>query len=228
MDVAILFSGGKDSCYSIMKSKEQNLDVKVLLTFNPVSDESWLFHHPCTRWTTLQAKAMGIPIVTYNVESQGESEKDELRNYLGEVKKRLKIEGIVSGAIASQYQKTRIEEASGSVGLKCFTPLWKRDPLGLLREQLEAGLEILIVAVAALGFDQSWLGRRLDEEAVQELARLNSRYGVNPTGEGGEYETFVLDSPLFGRRIAVRNRREVWLGDRGRLEIEAAELVKKG
>jgi len=228
MHVTVLFSGGKDSCYTVQKLREEGLDVKLLLTMIPGSDESWLFHHPCIQWTGLQAEAMGIPIQTYQIEAKGEEEKDELRKCLAEVRNRHDIEGIAAGAIASKYQKKRIEEVAEQLGLRCFTPLWGMDPMRLLSDQLKAGLEVIVVAVAALGLDQRWLGRRLDEDAAKELGRLQERHGVNPSGEGGEYETFVPDSSLFKKRIVISDCRKVWLGDRGHLEIIKAELVEKG
>lgn len=227
MRVAVLFSGGKDSCYTVLKLREEGLDVKLLLTLKPGSDESWLFHHPCIQWTRLQAEAMGLPFATYDIEAQGEEEKNELRKYLAEVKSRYSIEGIAAGALASQYQKKRIEEVAGYLGLKCFTPLWGMDPLRLVAEQIEAGLEAIVVAVAAMGLDQRWLGRQLDKDAIKELGRLRDRYGINPSGEGGEYETFVLNGSLFKKRIAISDYRKIWLGNKGHLEIIKAELVEK-
>ncbi len=227
MRIAILFSGGKDSCYAIMKAREQQLDVRLLLTLNPRSSESWLFHHPCVQWTRLQAEAMGIPIAMYDVESDGEGERNELEKHLAGIKGQFSIEGIAVGAIASQYQKKRIEKTASHLGLECFTPLWGREPLELLRDQVRSGLDIRVVAVAALGLGQRWLGRSLDLDAAEELGELRAKYGVNPSGEGGEYETFVVDCPLFRKRIALTDYRKVWLGDGGYLEIETAELVKK-
>jgi ABC transporter with metal-binding/Fe-S-binding domain ATP-binding protein len=227
MRVAVLFSGGKDSCYTVQKLREEGLHIKLLLTLKPRNDESWLFHHPCIQWTSLQAKTMGIPLATYDVEAQGEEEKDELRKYLAEIKIQHSIEGIAAGAIASQYQKKRIEDVAKRLGLECLTPLWGMDPLKLLRDQVESGLEAIVVAVAALGLDQRWLGRRLDRDAIAELSRLRDKYGVNPSGEGGEYETFVVNGNMFKKRIVVSDCRKVWSGDKGHLEIIKAELIDK-
>ncbi|MGB6680576.1 MAG: hypothetical protein WBF08_04535 [Candidatus Bathyarchaeia archaeon] len=95
MDIAVLFSGGKDSCYTIMKSIEANLNVKVLLTLHPKSEDSWLFHHPCIRWTKLQAEAMNLQIATYNIESEGEDEKYELSNIFKISRISLELKGLL-------------------------------------------------------------------------------------------------------------------------------------
>lgn len=227
MDIVVLFSGGKDSCYTIMKSIDANLNVKVLLTLHPKSEDSWLFHHPCIRWTKLQAEAMNLPIVTYNIESEGEDEKFELRNHIKDIKNKFRIEGIAAGALASQYQRRRIEDIANDLGLGMYTPLWGLDPSKLLLNQLESGLEIIIVGTAALGLDSSWLGRRIDKNLAQELELLKEKHGVNPAGEGGEYETFVIDGPLFQKKVTIKKYHKTWKGDRGRLEIDDAELKEK-
>jgi diphthine-ammonia ligase len=227
MDITVLFSGGKDSCYTIMKSIDANLNVKVLLTLYPKSEDSWLFHHPCIKWTKLQAEAMNLPIATYNIESQGEDEKFELSNHIQDIKNKFGIEGIAAGALASQYQKSRMEDIAKGLGLRIYTPLWGLDPSKLLLDQIESGLEIIIVSAAALGLNSSWLGRRVDKNLAQELDRLKEKHGVNPAGEGGEYETFVLDGPLFQKKITVTRFHKTWHGDSGRLEIEDAELKNK-
>jgi ABC transporter with metal-binding/Fe-S-binding domain ATP-binding protein len=227
MDIAVLFSGGKDSCYTIMKSIDASLNVKVLLTLYPKSEDSWLFHHPCIRWTKLQAEAMNLQIAAYNIESEGEDEKLELSRHIQDVKNKFGIEGIAAGALASQYQRRRIEDITNDLGLEIYTPLWGLDPSKLLLEQLESGLEIIIVGTAALGLDSSWLGRRIDKNLAQELDHLKEKHGVNPAGEGGEYETFVIDGPLFQKKITIKRYHKTWKGDSGQVEIDVAELKEK-
>ena len=120
-----------------------------------------------------------------------------------------------------------MEYIANDLGLRIYTPLWGLDPSKLLLDQLESGLEIIIVGTAALGLNSSWLGRRLDKNLAQELDRLKEKHGVNPAGEGGEYETFVLDGPLFQKKITVKRFHKTWKGDRGRLEIDDVELKEK-
>jgi predicted ATP pyrophosphatase (TIGR00289 family) len=170
---------------------------------------------------------MGLQIVTYNIESEGEDEKYEFSKHLQDIKNKFSIEGIAAGAIASQYQRRRMEDAAKRLGLQIYTPLWGMNPSKLLLDQLESGLEIIIVSTAALGLDSSWLGRRLDKNLAQELERQREKHGVNPAGEGGEYETFVLDGPLFQKKITVNRFHKSWQDDRGFLEIVDAELKEK-
>jgi ABC transporter with metal-binding/Fe-S-binding domain ATP-binding protein len=224
MRLAVLFSGGKDSCYTIMKAEEQGYKVNVLLTMIPKSFDSRLFHYPCVEFTRFQAEAMKLPLSICNIDSDGDYEVEKLTEHLSKVKRVFKIDGIASGALASKYQKSRFEDAAERVGLKCFTPLWGRDPTHLLDEQLNSGMEAMIVAVAALGLGQDWLGKILDREIAKTLLKLQGNCGVNPAGEGGEYETFVLNAPIFWRRLKITGYRKLWFGDSGYIEIDGVEF----
>lgn len=92
---------------------------------------------------------------------------------------------------------------------------------------LKAGFEIIIVAVAAYGLDEKWLGRRINEACIEELISLNEKYGINVAGEGGEYETFVIDCPLYKKRIEIEEAVKTWDGSRGSCEIKKARLIDK-
>jgi predicted ATP pyrophosphatase (TIGR00289 family) len=108
-----------------------------------------------------------------------------------------------------------------------LAPLWGRQPAEVLKEAISSGFEIVITSVAAEGFDESWLGRRLDESCCRELLKLCERFGIDPVGEGGEYETFVTDGPLFKKRIRILKAKRKWEGTRGHYLIEQATLEEK-
>jgi len=94
-------------------------------------------------------------------------------------------------------------------------------------EILDLGFEVIVTAVAAEGFDSSWLGRRIDQRMLTELKNLNREHGVHLAFEGGEAETFVLDGPIFKRRIKILDAEKRWFQDSGVLEIRDAILVDK-
>ena len=81
--------------------------------------------------------------------------------------------------------------------LWCFNPLWQTNQIDYLRRLLKEDFSIIISGVYAYPFDASWLGARLTEERIQMLERLQKKYKINPSGEGGELETFVLDGPIL-------------------------------
>ncbi len=227
LKVGILFSGGKDSTYAAYLAKKTE-EVCCLITLQPLRDDSYMFHYPNIRWTALQAQAMGLPQVMAETEGVKEVELDALKEAMGRAKREYGIEGIYSGALASNYQKTRVDKQAKELGLGSFSPLWGRSADVHLRNLIRDSFEVIITGVASLGLDQTWLGRKLDEGMVEQLLSLQGKYGLNATLEGGEGETFVLDCPIFDRRVEITSMEKHWDGTAGRLEIKEARLVSKG
>ena len=187
-----------------------------------------MFHYPDLKWTSLQAEAMGVPQLTRRTPGAKEAELADLEAAIREAKADHGLEGIYTGALASVYQKTRVEKVCRDLDLECVSPLWGADPEFHLRRLVSEGFTAMVVGVAALGLDRSWLGRTLDDKSVSELLELSRRYRFHAGLEGGEGETFVLDCPLFRRRIEVKESEVRWRGDSGTLEIRDARLVPKG
>lgn len=224
-NVAVLFSGAKDSTFAIYKAMNMGLNVKFLVTILPKSDESYMFHHPNVRWTRLHAEAMGIPLVTKETEGKEGKEIEDLKEVINSLKP--EIDGVVSGALASRYQKARIDALCRQLGIESISPHWDRGMKAYLEELLICGFDVIITAVAAEGFDQSWLGRRLDSKAIADLEKLNKKHGIHTGGEGGEYESFVLDAPMFRKKIRILRAHKEWDGARGFYIIDEAQLVEK-
>jgi len=197
MRLAALFSGGKDSTYALYWALQQGFEVKHLVSMHSKSEESYMYHVPNIHLTDLQAKAIGIPLIKGYTSGEEEKEVEDLKKVLED----LNIDGIVAGALESEYQRTRIEKVCHELGLVSYTPLWHKNSEQLLREMIHAGFDIVIVGVSAYGLGKEWLGRKIDEKAVEELKRLNQKYGIHIGGEGGEFETFVKDAPFFKARI---------------------------
>ena len=187
-----------------------------------------MFHFPDLEWTRLQAEAIGIPQYTERTEGVKEEELEDLERALAGAKKEFGLEGVYTGALASVYQKSRVERICEGLGLECVSPLWGSDPESHLRRLVKDGFVVMVVRVSALGLDQSWLGRILDDDAIGELIDLGKKFKFHVGLEGGEGETFVLDCPLFGSRIEVLESSPRWRGDSGYLQIAKARLVRKG
>ena len=227
MKAGVLFSGGKDSTYAAYLAKQKGDELLCLITLSPERSDSYMFHYPNIRWTALQAQAMRLPQVRLETKGVKEDELVDLSDAIKVAKRDYSIEGVYTGALASVYQKSRVERICDELGVKAVSPLWHIDQVAHLTNVVANGFEVIMTGVAALGLDESWLGRPLDEEAIRDLAALQKRYGVNPGLEGGEGETFVLDCPLFDRRVEVVSSRKHWKGDAGYLEILDARLVAK-
>lgn len=199
-----------------------------LVTLFPKSADSYMFHFPNIGWTGLQAEAIGVPQFTAKTEGVKEEELADLERALAGAKGKFDLEGVYTGALASVYQKSRVEKICESLGLECISPLWGSDPESHLRRLVEDGFVAMMVSVSALGLDQSWLGRVLDEQAVDDLVELGRKFRFHVGLEGGEGETFVLDCPLFRSRLEVLESSPHWRGDTGYLQISRARLVPKG
>ena len=222
MNVAVLVTGGKDSALALYKAmKEYN--VKYLVAMIPQREDSWMFHYPNIHMVDFFAEAVGVPLVKAETIGVKEVEVEDLRNLLA----KLDVEGVVSGAVASTYQKTRIDGICQELNLKHIAPLWGEKPENILNELLENEFEVVIVGVYALGFDENWLGRKINRETIRDLFWLRRKYGISPVGEGGEYESLVLDAPYFKRKIRILETEKVWKENYGYLVVRKAELVPK-
>ena len=220
MRLASLFSGGKDSVYATFLASQEG-ELAYLVTINPRRDDSWMFHTVNLHLVPLLAEAQELKLVT--VESGGEKEKElqDLQQALGV----LDIDGIVTGAIASSYQKERVDAICNELGLAHVSPLWGRSSPGLLDEVIKEGMKVVVTTVAAMGLDMRWLGRVLDWDAAVELKELGLRHGFDVCGEGGELETLVVDAPWFRKRLEIVKARNEWDGVRGSYVVEMARLV---
>ncbi len=224
MKLAVLFSGGKDS-YLALQYASIDHEISCLLTIESEKEDSWMFHTPAIEWTKLQAKAMEIDHLTSKTSGVKEEELGDLRSIIESAISKYSIEGIVTGALASVYQSTRIQKICNDLNLWCFNPLWQMPQKQLLQELLSNNINSVITGVAAEPFDDNWLGRSIDSECINDLISLESRYRINPAGEGGEIESFVLRAPLFHKSIKIADSKKHYSNFSGILEIKEAFLV---
>jgi diphthine-ammonia ligase len=223
MRVAVLASGGKDSTLALYYALKEGHEVAYLATMVPSREDSWMFHYPNIGLIDLFAEAVGIPVVKAVTSGIKETELEDLKCLIED----LDVEGVVSGAVESNYQKARIDNICSQLNLKSLAPLWRNDHLVMLREMFELKFNVIMVGVYAHGFDDKWLGRKIDEQAVEDLMFLNRSYGVSLVGEGGEYETLVLDASFFKKRIGVVVAEKVWRGQSGYFLVSEARLESK-
>ncbi len=193
MRVVVLFSGGKDSTYALHYAQQQGFEVVCLLNVVSRNRESYMYHTLNSDRVPEQARAIGVRLYQLKTEGVKEEEVEDLKKMLKKLKLEEGIEGVVSGALASDYQKTRIERICDDLDLASITPMWHVNPEAYMRAVIDAGFDVRIAGVFADGLDDSWIGKKIDEATVQRLRRLN----IHIAGEGGEYETMVVDGPEF-------------------------------
>ncbi len=215
MKVASLISGGKDSIYATYIAMQYGWDISYLVTIVPKNKDSWMFHGVNLQITPIIAKSMEISLIKKESNGLKEVELDDLKSAL----EGLDIDGVISGAVASDYQRSRINHVCDELGLKSFTPLWHKKPENLLRWQIDAGFEILIVSISAEGLEKRWLGKTLNNRNLNEFIEMCRENRVNAVGEGGEFETLVLNCPVYKNRLVVKELKIIWKRDYGWLEI---------
>ena len=222
-----LFSGGKDSVFSIYKAISSGHELKCLITIISQNSESYMYHVPNIELTRLQAEAMEMPIIIQNSKGEKEKELADLKVAISAAKQKYNIQGVVNGAIYSNYQRRRIDRICSDLGLASLSPLWKQRPKDMLLEMVSNGFKIIMSAVAAGGLGPEWLGRELTVEAVSELANLHETCYVCTGGEGGEFETLVIDAPMFKKRLKILDAEPTWDGMAGVYRVKKAVLVEK-
>lgn len=198
-----------------------------LITLISRNPESYMFHTPNIDITTLQAEAIGLPILQVVTRGKKEAELADLKKAIKLAIERFAIQGIVTGAIESIYQASRFQKICHELNMWCFNPLWKKDQIELLEELVEGGYEVVISGIFAYPLTEEWIGRTLTKTMICELEALYDKYQLNPSGEGGEIETTVLDAPFFRKRVVVDVKAVEAKMNAGTMIIEEAHIEEK-
>jgi diphthine-ammonia ligase len=226
MRVGVLFSGGKDSALALYKARKFH-DVVCLISLVSINPESYMFHVPNIELTKMQAKAIGLHLLRKTTKGEKEDELQDLMEILSVAKAKLRIEGVVTGAIKSVYQASRIQRICSDLDLWCFNPLWLKDQVDILNELVQRGFKTVVSGVFAFPLDESFLGKEIDDEMIGRLQEFFEEYALNPAGEGGEMETTVTDAPFFKKRIEILDFDVSFKNNSGVFKIKKASLVAK-
>jgi len=214
MNAVASISGGKDSIYALYVALKEELKIDYLLFINNGSKA-----HRMNRWLLkLVSDALEIPLVTANKEI----------NDVKRVLSNLKANVLVSGVMTTPEHMDWYREICEPIGVKHYAPLWGMDPLSALTHIKELGFQILIIEVnTSLGCHRSWLGKKLDGAVFEELKELENKQKINPIGEFGEYHTFVLDCPIYRKKIKILDSENIWENAKGYTLIKDACLQPK-
>lgn len=217
MKVVALVSGGKDSCYNMLQCIAAGHEIVALANLCPEAKEeidSYMYQSVGYEGIELYSEAMNLPL--YRKHTKGKAlnqekfyvptsgdEVEDLYELLKQVKDERDIEAVAVGAVLSDYQRVRVENVCSRLGIVALAYLWRRDQEELLQEMIDCNIKAIIVKVAALGLQPNkHLGLTI-AEIKSHLVRMKEKYGLNVCGEGGEYETFTLDCPLFTKSIHI-------------------------
>ncbi|MBU2496825.1 MAG: diphthine--ammonia ligase [Nanoarchaeota archaeon] len=216
MKVGILFSGGKDSMYAAFLAKQQGHTLSCLISIQSENPYSYMFHTPSISQVKKQAEKMKIPLFVKKTKGEKEKELIDLENVIKTAINKYKIQGIVTGAVESVYQSSRIEKICNKLKIKCINPLWKKYQNELLKELINHKFDVIIIGVAAQGLEKDLLGKKINREFIELMKKTK---GINAAGEGGEFETFVLNCPLFSSTLKVIEKKIISEGQNHRMEI---------
>ena len=224
--LAALISGGKDSLYATYLMKNKGFPIKCIVTLKSKNPDSYMFHTPNVDLVKLQAESMQIPLIEQETEGEKEKELKDLKKEIEKAKKEYKIRGIVTGALFSTYQKERVEKICKQLKIKCYSPLWHKGQEELLKELLVNNFEVIITSIAAEGLDAGWLNKQIDNGIINKLVNINKKIGINLAGEGGEYESLVLNCPLFHKKLKIIDSEIIEENkNTAKLKIKKAELI---
>lgn len=205
MELGVLFSGGKDSSLALQRAYDAGHAISCLISMKSKNPDSWMFHTPNIEFVKEQADAISVPLIQYETEGNKEEELADLTQLIKKAKEEHNIKGVVTGAIHSMYQASRIQKICHELGLFCFNPLWLTDQESILKEIIAKNYKVILTKIAGMGLDKTWLGRIIDEKFIRDIHKLKQKYKLNVAGEGGEMESFVLDSPLFKYSFKVED-----------------------
>jgi diphthine-ammonia ligase len=219
-----LVSGGKDSIYSAFVAETQGWTIDELLTIAPEDPDSMLFHTPNLQWVSLQAESWGKR--HRSVPSSGGGEVEESQTLERALSGSNGL--VVAGAIQSSYQWARLERVCFRLGRRLYTPLWGKEPGIVVRAEIASGLDIRLVHLAAESLDPGLIGQQLNERLVEELERRSREIRrLNVAGEGGEFETLVVDAPFFRKRLVLDETEVTERAGTTRLTVRRVHLEAK-
>jgi len=202
MKIAVLFSGGKDSCLALHKAKLSGYKVESLLSIIPENFDSFMFHKPYLGLLEKQAEELDIDLIIGISKGEKEKELVDLEKLIVSVKD--KIDGIVVGGIASSYQGERVKKICEGLGLKFIAPLWDYKSEDVWEELLDFGFKVILTKTSCDGLGREWLGRVIDKDRLEKLKKLAEKFKFRIDFEGGEAESAVLKMPEFKKEIHIK------------------------
>jgi uncharacterized protein (TIGR00290 family) len=220
MKVFCSWSGGKDSCLSYHKAILEGHEVVYLLTMFSTTGKYTHSHRLTKDLILAQSQAVGIPV--YHRRASWNTYEGEFKRALAFLKGE-DTQGGVFGNLWMNEHREWAERVCTESGIMPLLPLWKMEGKDLLWQLVGAGFEAVVIGVKHGLLDIDWLGRRIDEEFINEMGRQEA----DLCGEQGEYHTLVVDGPIFGKRITIGGTRVIRRKEISFLEILNFDLEDK-
>ena len=226
MKVGALVSGGKDSLMALLLAKKKGHKPIVLISIKSRNPESYMYHTHNIDLVKLQADAMELPLILKQSKGEKEKELEDLKLALQEAKKEFGIQGVVSGAIYSKYQKQRVDKICKELGLESIAPLWHVKQEKYAQDLIKNKFKVIITAIASDNLTKDWLGKEINKDTLEKLKQIGGEMLL--IGEGGEFESLVLDCPLFKKKLKILKADKIMTGScSGYYNIKDAVLAEK-
>lgn len=206
MDVAILYSGGKDSTFAIQHAREKGWSIKYLISVKPTRKDCFLFHYATIEQTRELAKILQIPHFYVKCKMADPVKEAEIVKKIVESNQRkLKIDAVVLGGTGLQETQLKsIQNALRPLKIDAFASHAGDDHDMIMEEMLKNGYEILITQIASDGLKE-WLGKKITKENFPQLKKDSVKYGFHIGFEGGYADTLVTDCPMFSKRLVIED-----------------------
>ncbi len=206
MNIAILFSGGKDSINAIKLAKQKGWDIKYLLSVKPNRTDCYLFHFATVEYTKEIAKILGYNHILVNCDIANPQKEAEI---IKDIIAKNPVDAVVLGGIGLQETQIKVlRDTLFPLGVEVFASHKDEDHENLIRKMINQGYEIIITQIASDGMKE-WLGKTLTRDNFDELKKDSIKYGFHIGFEGGYADTFVIDGPIFDKRLEILNFEKV-------------------
>ncbi|HYF30785.1 MAG TPA: diphthine--ammonia ligase [Chitinophagaceae bacterium] len=194
--IACSWSGGKDSCYALMRAIAQGHQLSALVNMMNENGKISRSHGLPLSVLQQQAATLNVPIVA--VPTSWNDYRENFITALRTVHSQYGVQSMVFGDIDLQPHRDWEENVCKEAGLQAILPLWQRNRRELVNEMIESGIEAIIVSCNTQ-MGQDFLGRAITHELADELEAA----GIDACGENGEYHTAVVNCPLFAGHIQL-------------------------
>lgn len=217
MKKAVLsWSGGKDSMLTLRElQRSGKYEVGTLLTTITEGYNRISMHGVRTLLLEKQAESLRIRLHKVYIPNDANNETYE-KNMIDALAMypALDVKEIAFGDVYLEDVKEYREKLIGRTRLASVYPIWKRDTKELISEFIDEGYKAVTVCIDTKKLPDSFLGRDLDNDFINDLPA-----GVDPCGENGEYHTFVYDGPGFREPVKFETGEKVQRGEFGFVDL---------
>ncbi len=226
MEVAVMYSGGKDSTYAIEKCLEKKWKIKYLLSIKPTRNDCYLYHYATVEHTKDLAQILGIKHIYETCDVADPEQEAEI---VRQIVEKNPVDAIILGGVGLQETQIKsVREAVFPLGVEVFASHTGKEHENLVQDMVEKGYDIRVTQVAVEGLGKPWLGKKLTKENLQELQKLSEQYGFHVGAEGGHYDSLVVDGPIFTKKLEILESEAIMEDEYcGHLKIHKTAIVEK-